>query len=213
MRGYINEQKELTKRYIFFLIGLFVNSFGVSFVTKANMGTSPISSIPYPLSLGFAPTLGTFTLYMSIILIVIQLILLRKDFPKQYFLQIPVSLLFSYFIDFTMGLLGNMNPQSYPIKMILLLIGCIILGVGVYMEVIANVVMLPGESFVNAVSKTFHTDFGKTKVAFDSSMTIIAAFLVGMIARFLKRKIGFLEAALIVDKTKNQTPCHNLSES
>lgn len=182
-----------------------MNSFGVSFVTKANMGTSPISSIPYTLSLGFAPTLGTFTLYMSIILIVIQLILLRKDFPKQYFLQIPVSLLFSYFIDFTMGLLGNMNPQSYPIKMILLLIGCIILGVGVYMEVIANVVMLPGESFVNAVSKTFHTDFGKTKVAFDSSMTIIAAFLVGMIARFLKRKIGFLEVALIMDKTKDQS--------
>lgn len=207
-------KKELAKRYIFFLIGLFVNSFGVSFVTKANLGTSPISSIPYTLSLGFAPTLGAFTLYMSIILIVIQLILLRKDFPKQYFLQIPVSLLFSYFIDFTMGLLGDMNPQSYPMQMISLLVGCAILGVGVYMEVIANVVMLPGESFVNAVSKTFHTDFGKTKVAFDSSMTIIAALigivlyhklagvregtiiaamLVGMIARFLKRKIGFLE--------------------
>lgn len=206
-----------------------MNSFGVSFVTKANMGTSPISSIPYTLSLGFAPTLGAFTLYMSIILIVIQLILLRKDFPKQYFFQIPVSLLFSYFIDFTMGLLGNMNPQSYPMKMISLLIGCIILGVGVYMEVIANVVMLPGESFVNVVSKTFHTDFGKTKVAFDSSMTIIAALiglvlyhrlagvregtiiaaiLVGMIARFLKRKIGFLEAVLIMDKTKDQSPCH-----
>lgn len=226
-------KKELTKRYIVFLIGLFVNSFGVSFVTKANLGTSPISSIPYTLSLGFAPTLGTFTLYMSIILIVIQLILLRKDFPKQYFLQIPVSLLFSYFIDFTMGLLGNMNPQSYPMKMILLLIGCIILGVGVYMEVIANVVMLPGESFVNAVSKTFHTDFGKTKVAFDSSMTIIAALmglvlyhklagvregtiiaaiLVGMIARFLKRKIGFLEAALIVDKTKGQSLCQETED-
>lgn len=220
-------RKELAKRYLCFLIGLFVNSFGVSFVTKANLGTSPISSIPYTLSLGFAPTLGAFTLYMSIILIIIQLILLRKDFPKQYFLQIPVSLLFSYFIDLTMRLLDHMNPQSYPMQMISLLFGCAILGAGVYMEVIANVVMLPGESFVNAVSKTFHTDFGKTKVVFDSSMTIIAAviglvlyhklagvregtiiaaLLVGMIARFLKRKIGFLEKRLFMNQVAgNQT--------
>lgn len=216
-------KSELVKRYLFFLIGLFVNAFGVSFVTKANLGTSPISSIPYTLSLGFAPTLGAFTLYMSMILIVIQLLLLRKEFPKQYFLQIPVSLLFSYFIDVTMILLGDINPQLYWMKLISLLLGCAILGVGVYMEVIANVVMLPGESFVNAVSKTFHTDFGKTKVVFDSSMTIIAALiglvlyhelagvregtviaamLVGMIARFLKRKIGFLEEQLFMDKGK-----------
>lgn len=39
------------KRYILFLIGLFINSLGVSLVTKANLGTSPISSIPYVLNL------------------------------------------------------------------------------------------------------------------------------------------------------------------
>lgn len=39
------------KRYILFLIGLFINSLGVSLVTKANLGTSPISSIPYVLKL------------------------------------------------------------------------------------------------------------------------------------------------------------------
>ena len=41
------------KRYIIFLIGLFINSLGVSLITKANLGTSPISSIPYVLSLNF----------------------------------------------------------------------------------------------------------------------------------------------------------------
>lgn len=39
------------KRYILFLTGLFINSLGVSLVTKANLGTSPISSIPYVLNL------------------------------------------------------------------------------------------------------------------------------------------------------------------
>ena len=216
------DKKELLKRYIFFLLGLLVNSLGISFITKANLGTSPISSIPYTLSIGFAPSLGMFTLYMSIVLIIIQILLLRKNFPKQYFLQIPISLLFSCFIDLSMALLGNMSPQSYPMKLVFLLIGCAILGLGGFMEMVANVVMLPGESFVNAVSQTLHTDFGKTKVGFDSSMaigaiiismvcyhhlegvregTLVAAVLVGMIARFLKRKIGFVEEKWLVEKS------------
>jgi len=207
-------KKEMVKRYILFIMGLFLNSFGVSFVTKARLGTSPISSVPYTLSLAFKPTLGMFTLYMSIVLIIIQIILLRKKFPKQYLLQIPVSILFSWFIDLTMQLLSFVEPNTYVMKFVFLIAGCVILGIGVYMEMAADVVMLPGESFVQAVSISFHTDFGKTKVVFDSSMTIIAvgigfiifhklagvgegtiiaALLVGMIARFLKRKLVFVE--------------------
>ena len=68
---------ELIKRYLFFLAGLFVNSFGVAFITKADLGTSPISSIPNTLILGFRPTLGMFTLYMSLVLIAVQLLLLE----------------------------------------------------------------------------------------------------------------------------------------
>lgn len=223
------KNSEKIKRYLIFLLGLIINSFGISFITKAKLGTSPISSVPYTLSLGFSPSLGMFTLYMSIILILLQMILLRKKFPKEYFLQIPVSLLFSAFIDCSMSLLKNMSPQSYAMQMILLLAGCMILGFGVYLEMVANVVMLPGESFVNAVSKTFHTDFGKTKVAFDSTMTVtagilgfamfhklagvregtvIAAVLVGMTARFLKRKLTFLEERYLmtVDATTNVQP-------
>ena len=75
------------KRYLVFFVGLFINSFGVSFVTKACMGTSPISSIPYTLSLIFNLSLGTYTLYMSLILVL---------------LQIPFSFIFSWFIDCTM---------------------------------------------------------------------------------------------------------------
>ena len=204
-------RREWCKRYLFFLAGLFINSFGVSFITKAALGTSPISSVPYTLSLGFSPTLGMFTLYMSIVLILIQIILLRKDFPRQYLLQIPVSFLFSWFIDMTMELLGCLSPAAYPAKVICLLLGCAILGFGVFMEMAAGVVMLPGECFVNAISRTFHTDFGRTKVAFDTSITvaaaiigivlyrelagvregtIVAAVLVGMIARRLNCTIG-----------------------
>ena len=205
---------EKLKRYLIFLVGLFVNSLGVSLITKANLGTSPISSIPYVLSLNFPFTLGNFTIFFSIFLIVLQLIILRKNFKLEHILQIPVSIIFGYFIDLTMILFFWVNPEAYIMKIVYLLMGCLILGVGVYMEVLADVVMLPGESFVRAIVLTWKTNFGTTKICFDVSMsviaavlsfvfagrlagvregTVIAALLVGFIARLIGKKLAFLK--------------------
>ena len=107
---------EKLKRYLIFLVGLFVNSLGVSLITKANLGTSPISSIPYILSLNFPFTLGNFTIFFSIFLIVLQLIILRKNFKLEHILQIPVSIIFGYFIDLTMILFSWVNPEAYIMK-------------------------------------------------------------------------------------------------
>lgn len=217
---------EKLKRYIVFLIGLFINSMGVSLITKASLGTSPISSIPYVLSLNFPFTLGQFTIAFSLLLIVIQLIILRRNFKAEHLLQIPISILFGYFIDLTMVMLFFINPQTYIASLAYLLIGCVILGFGVYTEVLANVAMLPGESFVRAVSSTWKTEFGSTKVAFDVSLTviaavlslffahrldgvregtIIAALLVGFIARLFGRHLSFLEPLLFSASAKKET--------
>ena len=225
---------EKLKRYLIFLVGLFINSLGVSLITKANLGTSPISSIPYVLSLNFPFTLGNFTIFFSIFLIVLQLIILRKNFKLEHILQIPVSIIFGYFIDFAMILLSWVNPEEYLMKIVYLLIGCLILGVGVYMEVLADVVMLPGESFVRAIVLIWKTNFGTTKICFDVSMsviaavlsfvfagrlagvregTVIAALLVGFIARLIGKKLAFLKdmifpesvSAESEDEAKEQT--------
>ena len=214
----MTDKTELIKRYIFLLAGLFVNGLGVSFITKAGLGTSPITSIPYTLSLGFTPTVGMFTLVFNIFLIILQVILLRRNFQLQNLLQLPIIALFSFFIDLTMSLLGFMQPKTYAMKVVSLIVGCLILGFGVFMEMVANVAMLPGEATVRAVSDVFSTDFGKTKIAFDSSMTVIAAILsfimfrhldgvregtivaailVGFIARLFKKYIGGIEKILI----------------
>lgn len=209
------------KRYVIFLIGLFVNSLGVSLITKASLGTSPISSIPYVLSLSFPFTLGNFTIFFSVFLILLQLLILRKNFKLEHVLQIPVSIIFGYFIDLTMLLFTWVNPQAYVMKIVYLLIGCLILGFGVYMEVLADVVMLPGESFVRAIVLTWKTNFGTTKICFDVSMaviaailsfvftghlngvregTIIAALLVGFIARVLGKKLAFVKPLLFPEE-------------
>ena len=131
------------KRYLLFLIGLFINALGVSLVTKASLGTSPISSIPYVLSLKFPPTLGNFTIIFSILLILLQILILRKNFKIENILQIPVSFAFGYFIDITMYLFVWVNPGNYAMKLAALLAGCIVLGFGVYLEPQRSYLILP----------------------------------------------------------------------
>ena len=227
---------EKLKRYIVFLIGFFINSLGVSLITKADLGTSPISSIPYVLSLNFPFTLGQFTIAFSLLLILIQLVILRRNFKAEHLLQIPISILFGYFIDLTMIMLFFVHPQTYLSSVVYLLIGCVILGFGVYTEVLADVAMFPGESFVRAVSSTWKTEFGSTKVAFDVSLaviaavlsllfahrldgvregTIIAALLVGFIARLFGRRLAFLGPRLFRTNEKSsdeQTAAASVSE-
>ena len=202
-----------------------MNSLGVSLITKASLGTSPITSIPYVLSLSFPFTLGNFTIFFSVFLILLQLLILRKNFKLEHVLQIPISIIFGYFIDLTMLLFTWVNPQTYIMKIVYLLIGCLILGFGVYMEVLADVVMLPGESFVRAIVLTWRTNFGTTKICFDVSMaviaavlsfllsghlegvregTIVAAVLVGFIARSIGKRLSFLPVLIYGDDKKEE---------
>lgn len=186
---------------------------GVSLITRADLGTSPISSIPYVLSLNFPLTLGAFTIAFSLLLIALQLLILRKNFKLEHWLQIPVSVAFGYFIDLTTAMLGDFQLASYPAQFAFLLFGCVVLGVGVYLEVLPNVAMLPGESFVRAVGTTWKREFGASKIAFDVSMTVlaavlsvglagvregtvVAALLVGFIARQLNKRLSGLPSSL-----------------
>ena len=213
---------ELVKRYLFFVVGLFVNSMGIALITRANLGTSPISSTPYVLSLWHpALSLGMFTLFFSLFLIALQLIVLGRRFPKHFWLQIPVSFLLSAFIDLSMSIFFFVDPQFYPLQILSLLIGCLVLGFGVFMEVAANVVMLHGECTVKAITMRWHTDFGKTKICVDVTMVVVAAvlgfvlcgtltgiregsvisaLLVGLIARTVGKLIGEPIQRLLSDK-------------
>jgi len=215
-------KKELLKRYVFFGVGLLVNAFGVSFITKASLGTSPISSIPYTLSMGFPLSMGEFTFILNMILIIGQIIFLKSDFQKIQLLQIPISVIFACFIDFTMSLLSFLNPTVYVAKIIILLVGCVILALGISMEVIADVVMLSGEAFVKAISSTLKKEFGTTKIFFDATLTItaciislilfreikgvregtvVSALIVGSVARYLNKKLSFIDYMLKQQKS------------
>lgn len=88
------------KRYLYFFLGVIINSFGVAFITKSALGTSQISSVPYVLSLKFpALSFGAFTFIMNMGFILLQVIILKKDFHPIQFLQVGANIIFSLVID------------------------------------------------------------------------------------------------------------------
>ena len=202
----------LIKRYLVFILGVLINSFGISFITKASLGTSPITSVPYVFSLRFAPTLGECSFVLNMLFIFLQLLLLRRDFQK-----IAVNFVFSWFIDVSMLLLASFAPVSYAAKLVSLAAGCAILAFGISLEVYANVLMIPGEGAVYAISKVLNKEFGVVKAGFDITLmltavtlsllffrglngigegTVISAFIVGMIVRLYNKRLGFIGSYL-----------------
>ena len=164
--------KQTIYRYAWFILGIVINGFGVAAITKAALGTSPISSVPYVLSLRFPFSLGQFTFVFNMFIILAQVVLLKKDFKPFQFLQIGVTFLFSACIDLSLALLSFLNPQGILACLISLLAGCAILAFGISVEVAPDVLMVPGEGLVSAITRVTGKRFGSVKVAFLSLIHI-----------------------------------------
>jgi len=216
-------KKEIFKRYILLIISLFFSALGVAVTKRGELGVSPISSVANILSYQFsALSLGTWLIIWNCILIIGQVLILRKNFRFIQLLQIPVSFLFGYFTDFGMWCASFIPTNSYPIRLILVIMGVIILGFGVSLSVIANVIMNSGEAFVKAISDATDKNFGNIKIAFDISCvmiaivlsllffdlkivgtregTIIAAVFTGIVVKFFTKRLQNPLTNLLVEK-------------
>lgn len=169
---------EITKRYVLFVISLFFAALGVAFTKHAELGVSPTSSVANVMSCKFSSlSLGSWLIIWNCILILGQIVILRKQFQLIQLLQIPLSFLFGWFTDFGMWLVSFIPVHSYPMRIVLVFVGVGILGFGVSLAVIANVIMNSAEAFVKAVSDTIHKEFGNVKIAFDVVCVIISLLL------------------------------------
>jgi len=172
------KKEELFRRYLVFTVALFVSALGVSVITRSYLGTSPISSIPYVLSLNTPLSMGTYIFILNMILIAGQMLMLGMSGIRKrridLLMQIPVSILFGLFIDLFMAVLANYLPVLYGLKVIFLIAGCAILALGICLEVVADVTMVSGEYSVQIASLRFKKKFGSVKIMFDISLVIIA---------------------------------------
>lgn len=166
------------ERLFWFSAGILINSFGIVLITKGALGTSQISSIPYVLSLQVPSiSFGMFSFIMNMVYIVLQALLLRRQFKPFQLLQIVVNVVFSASIDVFMAMLSFYAPQQLFTRVLSAIAGCIVLAFGISVEVAPDLIMVPGEGIVAAISKVSGRRFGSVKVAFDVTLILIAAAL------------------------------------
>ena len=197
--------KKTALRCVYFLLGVLINSFGIALITKGALGTSPISSVPYVLSLKFTTlSFGTATFIINMVFIAVQIALLKKEFKAVQFLQIGINLLFSAFIDVSMNLLAFVQPDIFWEKMLAFLAGCVVLALGIAVEVAPDILFVPGEGIVRAIACVSGKKFGTVKVCFDVTLILIAGVLSFLFFGGLNGLgIGTLISALIVGKIVN----------
>ena len=171
-------KKEIFKRYILFILCLFFMGIGVALTKHGELGVSPISSVANVISIKFSfLSFGTWLTISNCVLLLGQVILLRKNFMPFQLLQIPLSFLFGYFTDFGLYLASFIPNDIYIVKLLLVIFGIVVLGFGITLGVIANVILNSGEAFVKALSDVLHKDFSNVKIAFDISWVALSIVL------------------------------------
>lgn len=201
-------------RYAVFIVGLYFLSLGIVLIVRSALGSTPVTSVNYVISLFTPLSLGTCTLIFNILLIASELYLVGRGGTRreilEIMLQLPFSFVFSVCIDFNMALTANVVPTNYLMSLALLAIGCVIQAFGVVLELKPRVVMMSAEAFVKYVSVRYNKDFGRVKVGFDVTLvcmaialslimmhrvegvregSVIAASVTGFIVTFLNTRI------------------------
>jgi uncharacterized protein len=181
------------------MTGLFLMGMGISLTTKSDLGTSPISSVPYVLSMIFPLTFGEFTFLLSLVFLLIEIVLWGKDFPGKQYMQLLVGPFFGLFVDLGMFIFAPLNPRTYLFKLFILVLGSALLALGVYLQVIANVIINPGEGVVKTIARKTGVKFGNVKVIFDLTLLVTATAISLYAFRGIKgMREGTILCALLV---------------
>lgn len=193
----------IVKQFICYILGLLIISVGINFSKMSALGITPVSSIPRACEQIWGLTLGNTTMIIYILLVVLQLVILRRQFKLINALGILVTFVFSAMVDFTgtdpnaFGhlMLNFPKPEGYVMKFIYMLISLVISAIGVFIYLRPKWVPMPAEGFAGALATVTGKPFGDCKTAADTTMVIVALILQII---FLGGLSSFLQPGVVV---------------
>lgn len=188
------------KRIILFVDGLFVMSLGVGLSIKSGLGVTPISSIPYSLTLASGVNIGITTVIFNALLVFLQIPILKKRFNPKRLLQLINAFMFGYFTDLSLWILSPMPDLPLDVNFTLLIVSMFLIAIGILIYMPANIAPLPGEGVVEAVSLAYDKRFSKVKVCFDTSMVVLSLIICGLFTSdiFGSVNVGTILAAIFI---------------
>ncbi|MEI3609009.1 YczE/YyaS/YitT family protein [Pseudogracilibacillus sp. SO10305] len=167
----------LIKSYSLFMLSLIVMGLGISLVTLAYLGTTPITSPPFTASFSVPISFGMLTMLMNFIFVLIQIILLGKEFKREQYLQLLVGPVLGAAIDGWSLIISLYLTENYLVKLGMVILGCIIIALSTIIQLKANVVNNPAEGIVKAIAYKTNKEFGDIKLYFDITLVIIALII------------------------------------
>ena len=186
----------MIKNYALFLIGLFIASMGVALSAKAGLGTSPVASVPYSVSLvNHTLTFGWWLNMWSVLQIAVQIALLRKKCkPVEIIIQTVLAFVYGYLTDFSCKLISGLQANNYIMQFALMILSCFVLGFGIWIQFKGGVAMLPGEAMNRAISEVTGIKYENIKIFFDVLYIIVAAAICFI---FIGKLEGVREGSII----------------
>lgn len=167
-------------RYGISTLGLMLVAVGVALSIKSNLGTAPISCPPYVVNLFDGRlTVGEWTMAMHFLFILLQIVLLRKNFKPRYLMQIPAAIVFGVLTDAAIFAFSWIDVSGYLPRLVLCIVSVAVTALGISLEVSGNSWMLAGEQTVAAISEVSGKPFSSMKIVFDISLmafSVIFAF-------------------------------------
>lgn len=196
----MENKRTIANRLICYFVGLFIMTIGIALSVKSDLGVSPVSSIPYTLTVCWSVEMGKATILFHCVLIVIQILILRKNFKLKSLLQLPVGIVFGYFTTFCNSLAERLPvTDNYFIRICMILISVVLVAIGIFMYLPADIIPLAGEGVMQAAADTLKIEFSKVKIAFDVTMVIISLVTCLIVLHSLGSVgIGTVIAALLV---------------
>ena len=171
------------KRIFIYLIGLYCMAIGVVFSAKSALGVSPVGSLAnvlYQIGLseqlpGYV-NLGNCTTAVYCLYILVEFLILRREFKPRMLLQLVASFLFGQLVNVATAMMFFLPaPPNYMVQMLYLLCSVPMVAVGVMLYLSPNILPTPGEGMSLAISSKTGLSLGSSKTVFDCSLVLISA--------------------------------------
>ena len=171
-----NLRERLTARCIFaYVAGLLLLSFGIAASVRSNLGSSPVASVPYMFNLLSGIELGYTTILWQSFLVLLEFLILRREFNPMSLLQLVTGFLFGYCNKFALWVLCLLPaPTSIVMRALCTCCGFVVGGFGVWVYSSADVMNMPSEGIVIVIAKKLNKPFHIIKIGFDIFSVVLA---------------------------------------
>ena len=177
-----------------YCLGLLLLALGVAISVNSNLGVSPVNSLPYIVSLVIGVPMGTCVTVIFCFYILLQFLLLGKQFNPVNLLQIAFSTLFGYFVDFAKGLIGYWTLPGYVGQLAMLAMSIVLIALGILLYMEAQLVPMPMEGLSATIARKLNKPFPTMKTVVDC---IVVGTGLALSFIFLGRLDGIREGTII----------------